>query len=431
MSDQTATLTRPAPDVQQLQEELAAARSEAAALRSANAALQTQLSLSDERFRQAFDEAAIGMAIVTMEGRWLRANASLCATLGYREEELIGTNYQSITHPDDAHLDAGLVQRLLSGESRAEHVEKRYFGRTGAVIWMLISVTLLRDEQGRPTGFLSQKQDITDRKLAEAALRDLNERLAQSNRELQDFASVASHDLQEPLRKIQAFGDRLRARHGESLSPDGLDYLTRMQQAASRMQSLINDLLTFSRIANRSQPFTPVDLNVVAREVLSDLETRVARSGAQVQLGPLPTVAADPLQMRQLLQNLIGNALKFHRPDVAPLVRVGAAPAGPERWAISVADNGIGFDEKYLDRIFTVFQRLHGREQFEGTGMGLAICRRIVERHGGALVAHSTPGEGATFVVTLPARLPTPLPAHALEHRYARDTPSDHPADGR
>jgi PAS domain S-box-containing protein len=415
MSSSFSTLPEPLADAQRLEQELAAARAEAAALRAANLVLQSQLSQSEERFRQSFDEAAIGMAIVTTEGRWLRANRSLCATLGYSEQELLGTDYQRITHPADAHLDLMIVSRLMSGQSQAEHIEKRYFARSGAVVWMLISVTLLRDAQGAPTAFLSQKQDITDRKLADIALRDLNEQLAQSNRELQDFASVASHDLQEPLRKIQAFGDRLRTRYGAALSPDGLDYLTRMQQAAGRMQSLINDLLTFSRIASRSHPFTPVDLQVVAREVLGDLEEQIARSQAQVQLGQLPMIEADPLQMRQLLQNLLGNALKFHRPEQPPLVTISAARAGAVSWAISVADNGIGFDEKYLDRIFTVFQRLHARQQYDGTGMGLAICRRIVERHGGTLSARSAPGAGATFVVTLPAQPALQLPAEAPE----------------
>jgi len=173
------------------------------------------------------------------------------------------------------------------------------------------------------------------------------------------------------------------------------------------MHTLINDLLTFSRVTSKAQPFVPVDLGRIAGEVLSDLEERIERSGARVETGPLPTLDADPLQMRQLLQNLIANALKFHRPGEAPVVRIlsevegnGGAPQA----RITVADNGIGFDMKYLDRIFTPFQRLHGRSEYEGTGMGLAVCRRIVERHGGALTAESAPGQGTRFLVTLPVR---------------------------
>lgn len=245
-------------------------------------------------------------------------------------------------------------------------------------------------------------------------LRAASVELQRSNRELQDFAFVASHDLQEPLRKIQAFGDRLRTRDGAALSSEGRDYLERMQNAARRMQTLIQDLLTFSRVTTKAQPFTPVDLNTVAREVLNDLEARIEQTGGRVELDRLPTIDADPLQMRQLLQNLIGNALKFHRPDVPPVIRVGGEIINPE-WAanngadggglarLTFADNGIGFDEKYLDRIFTPFQRLHARSEYEGTGMGLAVCRKIVERHGGQITAQSQPGQGATFFITLPA----------------------------
>jgi light-regulated signal transduction histidine kinase (bacteriophytochrome) len=248
--------------------------------------------------------------------------------------------------------------------------------------------------------------------------------LSQSNRELQDFASVASHDLQEPLRKIQAFGDRLKRKCELQLTDDGRDYLERMLNAAQRMQTLINDLLTFSRVTTKAQPFSQVDLAVVAREVLSDLEVRIEQSGGTVEVSALPVIDADPLQMRQLLQNLIANALKFRKPDEPPLVKVSAQATSPrvegatwtlassEVWQISVSDNGIGFDEKYLDRIFTVFQRLHGRNSYEGTGVGLAVCRRIVERHRGSITARSQSGNGATFIVKLPANQPKGTNAH-------------------
>ncbi len=238
-------------------------------------------------------------------------------------------------------------------------------------------------------------------------LRQSTLELERSNRELQDFAFVASHDLQEPLRKIQAFGDRLRGKHGEVLGPEGIDYLERMQRAAHRMHVLINDLLTFSRVTSKGQPFVPTDLGQIAREVLSDLEVRIEQTGGRVEVGALPALDADPLQMRQLLQNLIGNALKFHRDGEHPHVTVSGSvirDGGPPRARIVVADDGIGFDMKYLDRIFTPFQRLHGRLEYEGTGMGLAVCRRIVERHGGTLTAESAPGEGARFLITLPVR---------------------------
>lgn len=261
----------------------------------------------------------------------------------------------------------------------------------------------------------SQVAMTIERKVAQDRLEKTAAMLSQSNRELQDFASVASHDLQEPLRKIQAFGDRLRTKCGDKLTEDGQDYLARMLNAAQRMQTLINDLLTFSRVTTKAQPFSKVDLAVVAREVLSDLEVRIEQTGGTVEVSDLPVIDADPLQMRQLLQNLIANALKFRKPDEPPIVKISAVSnavkAEDASWELStsesfelrIEDNGIGFDEKYLDRIFTVFQRLHGRNAYEGTGVGLAVCRRIVERHGGIITAKSQPDHGATFIVKLPA----------------------------
>jgi signal transduction histidine kinase len=239
----------------------------------------------------------------------------------------------------------------------------------------------------------------------------INRELARSNRELEDFASVASHDLQEPLRKITAFGDRLAGR-AEALDEKGRDYLERMQAAAARMQTLIEDLLAYSRVTTRARPFAAVDLGEVVREALSDLELRIEKSGARVELGPLPSVHADPVQMRQLLQNLLSNAIKFQRPDAAPAIRVWAEVLGgggegggggpPRVCRVVVEDNGIGFDEKYLGRLFKPFQRLHGQGAYEGTGIGLAICGKIAARHGGSITAASKPGQGARFVVTLP-----------------------------
>jgi signal transduction histidine kinase/CheY-like chemotaxis protein len=256
------------------------------------------------------------------------------------------------------------------------------------------------------------QREVHERKEAEQRVEAFAAELQRSNRELEQFASVASHDLQEPLRKIQAFGDRLQAKCGETLNEQGREYLERMRSAAARMSTLINDLLAFSRVTTKAQPFAAVDLAAEARQVASDLEGRIQQVGGTVEIGPLPTLHADPMQMRQLLQNLIGNGLKFHRPHEPPRVRVEGrlldGREGEERGGplceIAVRDNGIGFEEKYLDRIFQLFQRLHSRSEYEGTGIGLAICRKIVERHGGTITARSAPGQGATFLVTLPVK---------------------------
>ncbi len=267
---------------------------------------------------------------------------------------------------------------------------------------------------------LQQLADQIGIALAQAQLLERETRtsqeLAQSNAELQQFAAVASHDLQEPLRKVQAFGNRLQSTCGEALTEQGQDYLERMQNAAQRMQVLIDDLLALSRVTSKAQPFVSVDLATVTKEVLSDLEVRLQQTGGRVELGELPTIQADPLQMRQLLQNLISNALKFQRSGEPPVVKIDCRPinnqeqpasegiGGVKVWQITVQDNGIGFDEKYLNRIFNVFQRLHSRSEYEGTGIGLTICRKIAERHGGSITAQSTPGQGAKFIVTLPSQ---------------------------
>jgi signal transduction histidine kinase len=238
--------------------------------------------------------------------------------------------------------------------------------------------------------------------------------LARSNEELEQFSSVASHDLQEPLRKIRMFGDRLRERLGDGLEEEAAADLERMRSAAERMQQLISDLLDFSRVTHRGKEFVPVDLATVTRGVLADLEARVVELDAVVEVGELPTIEADATQIRQLLQNLVGNALKFHRDGERPVVTInaevisghaprfsGEATAG-DRCVLTVADNGIGFDEKHAERVFTAFERLHSRSSYEGTGIGLSIARKIVWRHGGHITAKGVPGEGATFTVTLP-----------------------------
>jgi signal transduction histidine kinase len=233
----------------------------------------------------------------------------------------------------------------------------------------------------------------------------VNVQLMRSNRELESFASIASHDLQEPLRKILAFGDRLKMQAGPALEAGAADSLARMLNAASRMQGLISDLLSFARVGSRVQAFTTVRLDTVVSEVLVDLESRIADADGNVQCGPLPEIEADALQMRQLFQNLLANALKFRRPDVPPVVQIeGRVQDG--QVMIEVTDNGIGFEPQHAERIFGIFQRLHGRGTYDGTGIGLAICRRIIERHHGSLTAAGRPGEGATFSITLPLEQP-------------------------
>lgn len=240
--------------------------------------------------------------------------------------------------------------------------------------------------------------------------------LRRSNENLEQFAYVASHDLQEPLRKIQSFGDVLHQQYGHELSDSAADIVQRMRQAAARMRTLVQDLLAYSRVTGQPDSYVAVDTNQLVRTVLAQFHDDINAKQALVQTEPLPPIWGDAALLRQLFQNLISNALKFVRPAVSPTIQIGGRavtePADPNAPGISlpgtyvevtVSDNGIGFDEKYLDRIFTIFQRLHGRNQYTGTGIGLAICKKISDVHGGAITARSRLGHGTTFTVYLPA----------------------------
>jgi light-regulated signal transduction histidine kinase (bacteriophytochrome) len=269
----------------------------------------------------------------------------------------------------------------------------------------------IRNDNGDPVGLRGTIRDITERKQAEQLLIE-QKVLERSNRELAQFAYVASHDLQEPLNKIRLFGDRLIAKNSFKQEKTGQDYLERMLKATSRMQTLIDNLLTLSQVATKGRPFAPTNLSEILEEVISDLETRINLTGGIIKADSLPTIEADPIQMHQLLQNLISNGLKFHRQDVPPVIKLSAKlpvnRSGQKHLyndgycEIIVEDNGIGFEKKYAARIFQPFQRLHGHYTYEGTGMGLAICQRIAERHGGRITVKSIPNEGSTFAVMLP-----------------------------
>jgi signal transduction histidine kinase len=235
-------------------------------------------------------------------------------------------------------------------------------------------------------------------------LAEKNARLESSNRDLEHFAYVASHDLQEPLRKIQAFSDRVTKQYASKLDEQGRDYLSRMNGAAARMQRLIEALLTLSRVTTKKQETELIDLAPLVSEVLGDLEVRIQSCGGRVTVGELPRIEGDAVQIRQVFQNLIGNALKFHKPGEPPVVQVYALRRSPGQTEIYIEDNGIGFDNKDASRVFLPFHRLHGRSEYEGTGIGLTICHKIVERHGGTIHAESTPGKGSRFVLALPTQ---------------------------
>jgi PAS domain S-box-containing protein len=347
-------------------------------------------------------------------------NSGAVETYGYQREGALGRSSHDLlrtSFPEQLDRIEAEVSRTGRWEGELVHTPLGGVAITVASRW-----ALQRDDHGQPESILEINRNISAQKAVERDLHAANDQLESanvelktfsrkleaSNHELQDFASVAAHDLQEPLRKVRAFGDRLKTIFLDANLEDAArDYLDRMLKATSRMQALINDLLSFSRVTSQAHAFERVDLFRIAQEVLYDLEESIAATGAVVELEGLPTVQADATQMRQLLQNLIGNSLKFHKPGEPSKIRIhgaltSASGASDGVCQLVVEDNGIGFDEKYLDRIFTVFQRLHSRTEYEGTGVGLAICRKIVHRHGGEITARSAPNEGAAFLVTLP-----------------------------
>jgi PAS domain S-box-containing protein len=372
--------------------------------------LEQKLRDSERHFQGWFQDAPVACHEVDRNGVLLCVNQAECELLGFSEAEMVGRPIWDFMAPEDREKTrTGLLQRIADEQPLAP-LEREYKRRDGSSVVMEIHQKRIRDASGRPTGLRTFLLDITQRKRAEMTLLEQADKLSRSNAELEQFAYVASHDLQEPLRKIQAFGDRLKTKYDASLGPEGLDYLTRMQNAAARMQILIQDLLSLSRVASNAKPFTSVDLGDVVRTVVSDLEMRIQDAQGRVEIGALPVIFGDRGQMAQLFQNLIGNGLKFRKPGESPVVKIDSQPqtlpSGAAGWHISVEDNGIGFDEKYRDRIFQIFQRLHGRNEYEGTGIGLAICRKIVDRHGGSLTANSSPGAGAKFIITLPQQTP-------------------------
>jgi PAS domain S-box-containing protein len=370
---------------------------------------------SEARYRLLAENSTDVIAVTDTSGAFTYVSPACRKLFGYDPEEVLGRDILEFPHPEDLALVSQAYKEVLDSRESAS-ISHRCRRKDGTYVWIEVLAHQICDPQtGEVKEVQSTCRDITERKRAEDELLSLAATLEDSNSELVQFATVASHDLQEPLRKIEAFGSLLKAKYGELLDEPGRDYVERMAKAAQRMQALISNLLTLSRITTRAQPFAPVDLAQTVKEVAADLELTIEERGGRIEVGELPTIEADPLQMRQMLQNLISNSLKFMPEDSIPVIKVhgklrnGAAGDGANAEStvtILVEDNGIGFDPRHVDRIFQVFERLHGRGEYEGTGMGLAICKKIARRHGGDITATSTTGAGATFIVSLPARHP-------------------------
>lgn len=335
--------------------------------------------------------------------RFVRFNRAGEELLGYSREQLLGKSDYDFFPREEAEFFIQKDRETLAAGKVVDIPEEPIRTLKKGVRLLHTKKIPILDREGRPLYLLGISEDITDKKRGEAE-RQFAEVLRQSNVELEQFAYVASHDLQEPLRKVMAFGELLKVECHDSLSANGRDYIERMQRSVGRMQELIDALLAYSRVSRETPQLADVELDGVVKGVLSDLELVISRTKAVVTVGGLPAVRADRHRMRQLFQNLLSNGLKFCEKGRSPVISVRAVPTDrPGFVAVEVRDEGIGFDPRYIDRIFQPFERLHGREDYEGTGMGLAICQRIAARHGGKIRAESQPGQGTRFTVELAA----------------------------
>ncbi len=401
---------------------------------------EEELKLSEERFFRIFDNNPVPMSLSEIGNSKIRyANNRFYNSFGYTKEEVIGRSSEELNLMDPEENkrvvklifeylleDRPLVEvRALSKEEKEalllklkqsekmKDFEILYTRKNGEKFPALVSYEVIRI--GVDSYTVTSYHDIAERKKAEALLRSQNDKLERMNKELESFTYISSHDLQEPLRKIQTFASRITEKEENNLSDYGKDMFNRMQDSAKRMQTLIQDLLAYSRTGTKERKFETTDLNEIIAEVKEDLKEELGEKHATIEANQLCDADIIPFQFRQLMHNLIGNSLKFSKQNGAPHIQItseiatGSALRNPKlspqnRYChITVSDNGIGFEQQYGEKIFEVFQRLHGKEEYNGTGIGLSIVKKIVENHNGIITAKGQPNKGATFDIYIPA----------------------------
>ena len=375
--------------------------------------IETSLIAITDEFIQIFNSAPDGMHVIDRDFNVIRVNRAFCQLTGKNIEEIQGHKCHDVFPGKLCHSDQCPLIQIQAGAERVE-LEARKSRADGKIVPCIVTATPFRAPGGKLTGIIEVTRDISNWKKIEHSLSATAEHLRARNMELKDFAHVISHDLQEPLMLIQAFSEKLRTKYTDVLPQSGNSYLEQIENSARRMQDLINGLLLYSRVSSKAKPFESVELQTIIDSVLDDLAISIEKNQASITVAPdLGTIEADPLQMRQLFQNIIANSLKYHHQDHKPKIIIKRLffpdPYDNENYIrISIEDNGIGFKTEYQKQIFDIFQRLHTRRQFQGTGIGLSICKKIIARHRGTITAEATPDQGATFVITLPLHQEAP-----------------------
>jgi PAS domain S-box-containing protein len=359
---------------------------------------QEALQASEKKYRRLFDDSRDGVFMTSRAGELLEANQSVCDIFGYTLEEMIGMDVHRLYLSSS---DRAEYQQVVERTGSVKDYEVRLRKKDGTLIDCLLTSNVRLGKDGSVLGYQGIIRDVTRQKKDEQALKTQAKELQRSNADLEQFAFVASHDLQEPLRNVTACVQLLQKRCKGELGTETEQFMGFALDSVTRMRDLINDLLTYSRVGTQGRPFEPTNCEEVLYHVKANLASAIARTGAVVTRDPLPVVSGDPTQLVQVFQNLIANAIKFHGNGRAPKVHITAVE-NEHQWTFSVKDNGIGIEPQHLDRIFTVFQRLHRKTEYEGTGIGLAIVKKIVNRHRGEVWVESEPGTGSSFYFTLP-----------------------------
>lgn len=358
----------------------------------------SDITKSPDLFKAIFDRAPFGIVVGGSDYHFIQVNKSFCGFLGYNEGELIGKDFRMVTHPEDLHLSLDVYRKLVESGGTVRH-EKRYIRKDGEIFWAQVTSVIIRDPLGMFICGVSLVENISERKRMEIELKKTADALARSNEQLQQFATLACHDLREPLRTISQFMQLIEERHSGEFSADTREYIKIVNDSAKHLEGMVRGLLSLSRVKT-SFDFQPISMEISLNTATQNLQSLINENGAVIQSEPLPRVLGAANQLSEVFQNLIENSIKF-RSHAAPKIQITCSPVGRE-WHFAFTDNGVGFCNEEATRLFSNFERLPGSRSIPGCGIGLALCKRIIELHGGRIWAESKIGEGSTFFFTLP-----------------------------